>query len=101
MNKHFFSLIGVAGFAAFTPSAEARDHCDRSGYGYRHSHGYYRPTARVYYSQPSYARACNDGHYRSYSRSYCAQPVRRVYYRSYDDDCRHGGVRGFVHRLFR
>jgi hypothetical protein len=92
MNKHFLSLVGVAAFAAITPSAEARDHCDRSGYGYRHSHSHYRPAVRVVYAQPVY--------HRHYDRSYCAPPVR-VYHRSYDDGCRHGGVRGFIHRIFR
>lgn len=97
MNKLLLSLAGVAAFAAFTPQAEARDRCYRpsTSYGHRYSHSYYQPAVRVYYTQPTY--------YRTYHRSYshCAQPVRRVYYRSYDDGCRHRGLRGFIHGLFR
>ena len=98
MNKLFLSLAGVAAFAAFTPQAEARDRCYRPSYsyGHRHSHSYYRPAVRVYYAQPTYYRT----YHRSYYDGYCAQP-RRVYYRSYDDGCRHGGLRGVIHRLFR
>lgn len=106
MNKLLLSILGVAAFAAAGTPVQARDHCHRSGGYSHHSYGYSRPAVRVYYApRPVYYRSYDRGYYSSYDRGTCVQPTRRVVYRSSGDRCEsrssHGGIRGFIHRLFR
>lgn len=94
MNKLALSLVGLTAFTTFASSAEARERCDRPGYGY----GYYRPSVRVYHvERPRYY---DDN---------CRHSAREYRYHSRCDDRNdrrheshsHHGFHGFFGHLFR